>query len=524
MTSRSLDSSLANAGTAPRLVTEDRVGKIAGNRGEDYFQTLFEGALDAFILVDSEARFMDANSAACRLIGLTKNELIGRNVRETIETATYFEAAWSKFTKDGTYRAQRWMVRPDGSRRLIEIQATANVFPGRHFAVWRDVTGRYFLESELVQRERDQAVARLAGAIAHDFTNLLHVIAGHAELMAQQLAADSGVQSHIERILSSTKQASSLTTQLSALGKQQVLNPVVVDLVAFIRGCRAILQRLVPEKVDLVLPQASSPVQIRIDQAQITQVVFTLVSSAGDFLANGGRLTLNVRAVKLEKPLVATGVRVPAGEYTALELESRNKSLGDAEKQSSLIPSTMQRFEGAGAALPAISATLQQNNAFLWVADSAHGRTMSVYFPQAAAVVLAQLHDDNLQGSETILLVDDDPMLREATREYLKCLGYRVLHAGDGEEALRVMQSAEHIDALVADLKMPRMGGRELAEKLTAAMPALKVMFVSGNIDSELIRQKTETGSPALLAKPFAMRGLARMLRDLLEGKTAATA
>jgi two-component system, cell cycle sensor histidine kinase and response regulator CckA len=524
MTSRSLDSSLANAGTAPRLATEDRVDKIAGNRGEDYFQTLFETALDAFIVIDSDARFLDANPAACQLIGLTKNELIGRNVRETIETAAYFEPAWSKFTKDGSYRGQRWMVRPDGSRRLIEIRATANVFPQRHFAVWRDVTDRYFLESELVQRERDHAVVRLAGAIAHDFANLLHVIAGHAELMAQQSAAESELHGHIERILAATKQASSLTTQLSALGRQQVLNPVIVDLLTFIRDCRGILHRLVPEKVELVLPQDARPAQIRIDQAQIAQILFTLASAAGDFLANGGQLTISVRAVKLDRAMATPGVQIPPGGYTVLELEARNPNCGgDAEKPSNAALPAGERFGGAEVAPPAISATLKQNNAFLRMADLPQGRTWSVYFPLTAngAVVLEQLPDDNLEGSETILLVEDDPTLREATREYLKCLGYRVLRAGDGEEALQVVQSAGHVDALVADLRMPKMGGRELAEKLTVAMPAIKVMFVSGNIDSELIRQKTEEGKPALLPKPFAMRGLGRMLRDLLDGKPA---
>jgi two-component system, cell cycle sensor histidine kinase and response regulator CckA len=526
MSSRSLDPSLANAGMALRYVTEERVGEIAGNRGEGYFQTLFDSALDAFIVIDSDSCFLDANPAACQLIGLDKNELIGRNVRETIETGMDFDAAWSKFTKDGTYRGQRWMVRSDGSRRLIEIRATANVLPGRHFAVWRDVTSRYFLESELVQRERDHAVVRLAGAIAHDFTNLLLVIAGHAELMAQQLSTDSEPRSHIERILSSTKQASSLTTQLSALSRQQVLNPVVVDLIAFIRDCRGILRRLVSENVELELPQNTPPAQIRIDHAQIAQIIFTLASDAGGFLVNGGRLTIKVSAVKLDQALATMGVRIPSGDYIVLEFEACKVNFDkDGENRSVPVLSTAQRLGSIGTALPAVSATLKQNNAFLRVSESAQGRTMGVYFPRTAngTGVLEQPPNENLKGSETILLVEDDPMLREATREYLKCLGYRVLHAGDGEEALRVAQPAGHINALVADLRMPKMGGRELAEKLTFTMPGIKVMFVSGNIDGELIRRKAEAGGPALLPKPFVMRQLARMLRDLLDGKTTAT-
>jgi two-component system, cell cycle sensor histidine kinase and response regulator CckA len=526
MSSRSAESGGSDGGTAVRLVAEEKVHGIAGNHDEGYFKTLFDSALDALIVLDSAGRFLDANPAACQLIGLAKNELIGHGVNETIETATDFEAAWNKFTKEGIYRGQRWMVRPDGTRRLIEIRATANVLPGCHFAVWRDVTGRYFLENELARRERDQAMVRFAGAIAHDFTNLLNVIAGHAELMAPQIAPDSELQNHIKRILESTKHASTLTAQLSALGRQQVLSLAVVDLSGFIRDSHTTLRRLLPENVDLELPPGAQPAQIRVDRTQLTQVLITLVSNAGDLLATGGRLTISVSPVNLQQDLAKPGFRVPSGDYIVLELQiSHAKSGTNGEKLSSSGLSTAS-VGATGAALPPVSATIKQNNAFLWVADSEQGKMLSLYFPRMYGnipAILEQKPSSNLGGNETILLVEDDPSLREATREYLKCLGYRVLRAGDGEEALQTAQSAGHIDALIADLRMPKMGGKELAEKLSVVMPALRIMFVSGNIDTELIQRDDERRGPALLPKPFEMRGLARMLRDLLDAKTAAT-
>jgi two-component system, cell cycle sensor histidine kinase and response regulator CckA len=524
MSGRSADSRVANGENAVRFAAENSIFGIAGNDSESYFQILFESTLDALIVLDATGRFMDANPAACRLIGLDRSELVGRDVKETIEIGTDFESAWSKFTREGTYCGQRWMVRPDGSRRLIEIRATANVLPGRHFAAWRDVTGRYFLESELVRREREQAVVRLSEVIAHDLTNLLNVIGGHAELMAPRIASDSELHSHINRILVSTKQASALTAQLSALGRQQVLSPAVVDLNTFIHDCRGTLQRLVPENVDVVLQPNPQPAQIRVDRTQLTQVLITLVSTAGDILAKNGHLTMTVSTARLPRDLTKPGLRVPSGDYTVLKLRISNTQPGEKLPVHGLSSAS---FAAVGAALPAVSATIKQNNAFLWIADSDEGgKTLSVYFPQVAgndSVMLEKQPSDSVGGSETILLVEDDPMLREATREYLKCLGYRVLRAGDGEEALQTAKSAGHIDALVADLKMPKMGGKELAGKLTAARPAIKVMFVSGNIDEELILKKAEAGGPALLPKPFAMRGLARMLRDLLDGKTTAT-
>jgi two-component system, cell cycle sensor histidine kinase and response regulator CckA len=382
MSSRSADSGGRNGGAAVRLVAEDEFVGIAGNHDEGYFQILFDSALDALIVLDAAGRFLDANPAACQLVGLDKSELIGHNVKETIETGTDFDAAWSKFTKEGTYRGQRWMVRPDGTRRLIEIRATANIVPGRHFAIWRDVTGRYFLENEFVQRERDQAMVRFAGAIAHDFTNLLNVIAGHAELMTQQIAPDSEPQNHIKRILESTKHASALTAQLSALGRQQVLSLAVVDLAGFIRDSRTTLQRLLPESVDLVLPAGGQPAQIRIDQTQLTQVLITLMSNAGDLLPNGGRVAISVSSVKLRHDLAKAGFRVPSGEYTILELQTSN---AEARENAKSLPSSefsIASIAAPGAALPAVSATVKQNSAFLWVDDSLQGKTLRVYFPR----------------------------------------------------------------------------------------------------------------------------------------------
>lgn len=190
--------------TAVVATGSTEVGGI--NRDPFCFEALFEHALDAFVVLNPVGQFIDANQTACQLCGLSKSELIGRNVAETIETTKDFESAWSKFLREKTYRGQRWLVRPDGERRLIEIRATTDVLPGCHFAIWRDITDRYFLEDDLAQREQDQTIARLAGSIAHDFTNLLHVIGGHTELLARQIPTNSKSQGHIDRILASTKQ------------------------------------------------------------------------------------------------------------------------------------------------------------------------------------------------------------------------------------------------------------------------------------------------------------------------------
>ena len=513
----------ADAGHGQTTVRARATDAVAGiDRNERYFQALFENGLDAFVVLSETARFMDANPAACQLIGFARHELIGRSVAETIETGSDFESAWSKFKREGKYRGQRWMVRPDGTRRLIEIRATANVLPARHLAIWRDVTDRYFLESQLLQKERDEALARLAGGIAHDLTNLLNVIGGHTELMTRQIATIPDANEHVERILVATQQAAALTAQLSALARQQVLCPAVLDLSAFVHSCGGALRSLVPENVELILPEMKNCAPIRVDRTQMAQVIFTFASTAGELLPKGGHLRVEIRNATLKQPLAKPGFHIPAGNYVVLEFRTRAKS-DHCDKLSLPLGPFSSPNHRVHAALPGVTATVKQNHGFVWVdANSAEGASLSVYFPTMIGHALAEPEPEQgggRGGSETILLAEDDPALREATREYLKCIGYRVLPAGNGEEALQAAQSAGRIDAVIADLRMPKMGGKELAEKMVLTVPEIKVMFVSGNIDRELIQRPPGEEGPALLSKPFEMRVLASTLRDLLDGK-----
>jgi two-component system, cell cycle sensor histidine kinase and response regulator CckA len=526
MSSGSTNPGAPHGSAAAPLVARGPTGPGAEvTRNQRYFQALFENASDAFVVLGAHGQFLDANPAACELIGLTRDELIGRSVTENIETSTDFSAAWGKFLREQTYRGQRWLVRPDGTRRLIEIRATAHVLPGHHLAIWRDVTSRYFLESELVQRERNEALIRLAGGIAHDLTNLLHVIGGNAELIARRPTPNSELQGHIDRILASTKQAGELTAQLSALGRQQVISPSVLDLSAFVQTYHGILRRLLREDVDLVLLQNGVSAPIRIDRTQMVQILITLVSAAGERMPNSGRITIGVRNVNLPSSLAKPGVRVPAGSYVVLEVETGpiDASRPHDSKPSRFLSPVPGRERAA--TLPAVSATLKQNDAVLWVDNESTPETnFCVYFPQMASSPLTTPGEQSgasLGGSETILLVEDDPGIREAAREYLKCLGYRVLRAGNGEDALRVAQSEARVDALIADLRMPKMGGEELAERLSTALPALKVMFISGDVDRGLVNSEARPREAALLAEPFAMRALASTLRDLLDGRAA---
>lgn len=494
------------------FVTE---GTTAAHRDDRFLESVFEYAPDAFLILSDAAGILKANLAACQLIGLNRSELIGRSIADTIESGWDFDSTWAKFKQDGHFEGQRWLVRADGTRRLIEIRAIADFIPARHFAIWRDVTDRFFGESHLLQRERDEALARLAGGIAHDLTNVLNVIGAHMEVLADQTQLNGDFHTRAGRIQSAIHDAATLTVQLSALGKQQLLAPAIFDLRALVQSCKRAIGSLVDKNVQLVLPEDRKPANIHADRTQVAQVVFRLTSAASELLPNGGELTIAVDHTTLKDGLARPGDYIPPGEYVVLQFRAREDTTNTiANNAQRRLPTEVCHRPVP----PAVSRTLRQNHAYLWVAgDSINGTCFRAYFPTVLDVVPTVTSSKYLCGTETILLVDDDPALRETTAEYLSGLGYRVLRAGNGEEALQMIQSLPRIDALVADKKMPKMGGEELAERIAAERPAVKIMFVSGTIDSEFVRGRETTGKPILVSKPFELRTLAGKLRDLLD-------
>ena len=363
-------------------------GGIAESADSDvlkFFEALFESSLDAVVILDDAGRFVDANPAACQLTGRTKSALVGHCVTETVEMHSHFATAWTKFVHEGTYRGKRWLVRPDGGRRLIEIIATANVLPGKHLAIWRDATDRYVLESELVQAEKQEALARFARGMAHDLTNQLNIIAGHAELMIREIGSNCAVQQRGHRILTATKKASRLTVQLSVFGRQQVLVPSVLDLGAFVRSAGNTVRSLVPHNIDLVLPDANELLPVCVDRTQMAQIVFTLASIGSETITRGGCLTIRVRNVSLNHSHDVLFYEIPPGEYVALDVHARaGKTTLEGKTQADRsLPESNNPMPSAY--LPAVYGTVKQNGGFLTVSEAIDGgTTRSVYFPRVA--------------------------------------------------------------------------------------------------------------------------------------------
>jgi PAS domain S-box-containing protein len=503
--------------------SERTAGGLQEKNGDRYFAILFENAFDAMVVLDDVARVVDANPAACELIGLSRDGLTGTDLADTMEGDADHVAVWNTFKREGKYCGQRWLVRADGTRRLVEVSATTNVLPDRHLAILRDVTDRYLLEKRLAQSEKNEALARMAGGVAHDFTNLLNVIGGHTELLIHEIGPNFAVQRHTDGILAATKQAAVLTAQLSAFGRQQVLSLEPLDLSPLVSSFRQTLLGLVGQSVDLEIQLAAEPVRVRIDRMQMRQIVLTLVASANELMPEGGRLIVSISNVSLATGYSGTCFRVPAGEYGALTVSAHGTVSDEQLWARALAPFVPMEKRGSGVALPAVYGTVRQSNGFLTVDRTSDRSTVfGVYVPRIASAATtggrSTAEPQALTGSETILLVEDEPILREATREYLGCLGYRVLRASHGAEALEIARSGESIDVLITDMMMPKMSGKELASVIESERPSIKVLFISGAVDSAVVRQQMLKSGTAMVAKPFELRVLARAIRDLLEG------
>ncbi len=483
--------------------------------GDGSFAILFENALDAIVVLDDAARFVDANPAACELIGLTKDRLTGRNIADTMESDTDHIAVWNTFKLEGKYCGQRWLVRGDGTRRLVEVSATTNILPGRHLAIWRDVTDRYLLEKRLAQAEKSEALARVASGVAHDFTNLLNVIGGHTELLIHEIGRNSAVQRRTDSILAATKQAAVLTAQLSGLGRQQILSLEHLDLSALVSSFRETMRGSVGQSIDFEIQLAAEPVRVRADRMQMGQIILALVSSANELMPEGGRLAVSISNVSLATGYSGSCFRVPAGEYGMLMVSADGTLAGEDLRPPSLEAIVPAEKRGSGVALPAVYGTVRQSNGFLAVDRASDKHTIfRVYLPRMAGAATAGARSTAepkaLTGRETILLVEDEPTLREATREYLGCLGYRVLRASHGAEALEIARSGESIDVLITDMMMPKMSGKELASVIESERPSIKVLFISGAVDSSVVRQQILKSGTTIVAKPFELRVLAR--------------
>jgi signal transduction histidine kinase/ActR/RegA family two-component response regulator len=384
-------------------------------------------------------------------------------------------------------------------------------------------------QEQLAQARKMEAVGRLAGGVAHDFNNLLTVMIGRSQLLLRRLGAEDPIRADVELVEQAADRAADLTRQLLAFSRKQVLRPSVLDLNAVLADLGEMLRRLIGEDIALVTALAPALGYVKADPSQIEQIMMNLAANARDAMPHGGRLTLETANVDLDAAYTRRHIGVHAGPYVMLAVSDTGVGM-DSETQANIFEpffTTKGPGHGTGLGLATVYGVVKQSDGHIWVySEPGRGTTFKLYLPRVDEPIETTAVETDpsepAQGHETILVVEDEPAVRDIVRHVLQARGYLVLQAQDGREALRISKQHDGpIDLLLTDVVMPEMSGRELAGRLASRHPTMPVIFMSGYTDTAVVHHGVLDPGTIFLQKPFTPDALARKVRQVLDTRPA---
>jgi len=510
-----------------------RAAQESLRRSETNFRSLVMNAPYGICRCDAFGTLQDANPALVAMLGYDNAaELTGRHLgslyadaQQWFQTADYFHAgkAFNNLTTE--------CVRKDGAPIVARIsgRSIANGKTGGTFEIFmEDVTETRTLELQFRQAQKMEAIGRLAGGIAHDFNNLLMVISGYSEFLLERLGPDPQLRGPAQEISNATQRATSLTRQLLAFSRKQMLAPKVLDLNEVIAENLKMLTRMIGEDIDLVMVPGPGLGAVRADPGQIDQVIMNLAVNARDAMAQGGKLTIETANVTLDENFARTHTPLTAGEYIMLAISDTGVGM-DGETQSRIFEPffTTKGAKGTGLGLSTVYGIVKQSGGFIFVdSQPQRGTAFRTYFPRVDGREEAAAAQDSLglprpdHGQETILLVEDETHLRRLARQYLETQGYKILEAEDGAAALQIVDGYQGtIDLLLTDVIMPGMNGRELATDIAKLVPDIRVLYMSGYTENAIGHDGTLDAGVNLLQKPFSLPALKDRVREVLDSE-----
>ncbi len=496
---------------------------------QDKYRHLMEQANDAIFVLGLDGRVLEANRRAGDLLGRPAAALVGLRFEDLVSAATVqgVRDSLRKLQAGGAAPVgEVHLVRGDRKQVPVELSA-ALVEPGGErvvLAIGRDLTERNRLEAQVRQAQKMEAMGRLAGGVAHDFNNLLTVINGYAELILEQAPPGSAVRAPTEEIARAGDRAAALVNQLLAFSRQRAQAARVLDLNAVVGGIVTLLARLLGADVRLQTRLAPETGPVRADAGQLEQVLMNLAVNARDAMPQGGTLTIETGNAELSAADLRAYPGQRPGRYSVLTVRDTGVGMDEATLARAFEPFfTTKGEKGTGLGLATVYGIVHRSGGHIEVAsERGRGTTFRIYLPQvegrAAAGPAAAPAGQLPHGRETVLLAEDEESVRALARHVLRECGYTVLEAADGEEALRVAGSyAGRIDLLATDVVMPRLGGRELAERLLPQRPGTRLLYLSGYAHDPVLYQGVAAGAVAFLQKPFMPRDLAYKVRELLD-------
>jgi two-component system cell cycle sensor histidine kinase/response regulator CckA len=473
--------------------------------------------------------FLAVNDAAVQLYGYSAQEFLEKTIKD-IGAAADAAARQDEVTKGktglNTPQVMRH-VRKDGRVIAVEIASHTLEFVGREaiLVLAHDVTERHRLESQLQQSQKMEAVGLLAGGVAHDFNNLLTAIMGYTQLIQLGLPPTSPVHKDSDEILKAAERAAGLTRQLLAFSRQQVLEPRVLDLSVIVADMDKMLRRLIGEDIDLLTAPAADLGRVKADPGQIEQVLMNLVVNARDAMPQGGKLTIETANVELDQDYTRARVDLKPGPYVMMAVSDTGSGMPPEVASRIFEPffTTKALGHGTGLGLSTVHGIVKQSDGHIEVySELGQGTTFKVYLPRVEGSAERPAGRPSVVekcgGTETVLLVEDEEVIRRVLSQSLQGNGYSVLEAGDGSEAIAICERPnQQIDVLITDVVMPLVSGPELVQRVLSKRMGLRVLFISGYTDRALIHQGLRAPGTAFLQKPFTPDVLMRKVRELLD-------
>jgi PAS domain S-box-containing protein len=497
---------------------------------EERFRALVENSSDALLLIDAEGRVTYLSPSSVRHLGWKPEQMIGRSIFDFLhpEDRELVGARMAE-TVDNPGKSIVVEVRfhhADGTWRIMEsvgVNRLADPAVAGIVVNARDITERRRLEAQLRQAQKMEAVGQLAGGVAHDFNNLLTAILGYCHLMLDEIPEGDPLRLDLLEIQSAGDRAASVTRQLLAFSRLQMLQPQVVDINTLVTQLEKLLRRLISEDVELVTALAPDLRPVTVDPASVEQILVNLAVNARDAMPTGGRLTIETANVDLDDTYAVTHVAMTPGPYVMLAVGDTGEGMDAATRARVFEPffTTKEQGKGSGLGLATVYGIVKQSGGYIWVySEPGHGTMFKVYLAPTGSPSVAQpaaRDAGSALGWETVLLVEDEDAVRALAREVLRRHGYVVLEARHGVDALRVAERhPDDIHLMVTDVVMPHMSGRELAQRLGTVRPKMKMLFMSGYADHMLMHDDLAPGA-AFLQKPFTPEVFARKVRSILD-------
>ncbi len=502
----------------------------------EFRDRVMDNAIFGVAAFDLEARFTLVNQQMAAMIGLSIEALLNTSFSAMIppEEWPFVLEQFSQTAQEGTSisRAETRLIRRQGEELNVVFGLSPLRVEGKIIGVvgtLEDVTDRKRLENQLLQSQKLESIGRLAGGVAHDFNNLLTAILGYSELAEYECGLDETGKEYLVHIRQAAERAAGLTHQLLAFARRQVIEPKVFSLNDLVLNLDGILKRLIGEHIELTLLTDPNLGRVKVDPGQFEQILVNLVVNARDALPNGGKITLETRNTFLDSDYALQHDGVIPGEYVLLAVSDTGTGMDESVQLHIFEPffTTKEKGRGTGLGLATVYGIVRQAGGHIWLySEPGHGTTFRIYLPRTQEpgeeAAAPPQRETRSVLSENILLVEDDAMVRTLASQVLKSCGYRIVEASQGEEALqKVAEQEAGISLLITDVVMPQMSGKELAQRIQALNPAIKVLYASGYTEDTIVHHGVLEPGITFLSKPFSPNQLLRKVRELLDAPAA---